>query len=513
MRLVILAASVLALASLLGVAIGARGDDPADGFELLKNPRFERGAEGWMLRQAAPAADVRHADSNSVRLDGVEPASNSWSHVGVAVTPVPADRKLRFDCHVRGKSGLQNVSLNVFGYDDDHELTFQSSKLFDLVAGKWTAISNEYVVPAGTAVLTAWIINSSSEAVAVSDAHLRVDGPQKAAPRLPKPPKDQVARPSRPASTPLDGPGVIKAQAQAAVATENKNGVGVLTFPIPGTYRHQVPLTFDLHVEPPEALKGYRWARRPDERNWLCEVTIAPSQAGALVRWEALVLVGRGTDGPLPHVLQPEAPDESAPWTRSTACVQSDDPLIREKANELAKGTEGLEAYARRVIEFTSHHKGKPDAVFDTLDAPRGSNAAVRAPAGPIWRPHCCGRGEFRPARSPTCRPGPARYTNTGWSNTGTPRPAGCGSSRRWASSGRCHAASLYLTWPTPRTKTERLTRCNAGRSCRGLLTFRCTLGRKNYAAHRGLPGNSPARGILPRSRRHSVVLKKRLRN
>ncbi len=68
----------------------------------------------------------------------------------------------------------------------------------------------------------------------------------------------------------------------------------------------------------------------------------------------------------------PKHPRKRQPWTRSTACVQSDDPAIREKANELAKGTEGVEAYARRVIEFTAHHQGKEGVPFDTLDARKG---------------------------------------------------------------------------------------------------------------------------------------------
>ena len=258
----------------------------------------------------------------------------------------------------------------MFGYDKDRDLTFHSSTRFDVIAGKWTRLTQEYVVPPGTTTLTAWVINSTAQPISVSDAHLRVDSPKKAGPRLPKEKKGGL--PGRPRPAPLDGPGVVRAQAQAAVATLGKDDVGVLTFPIPGTYRDQVPLTFDVKVEPPRALKSYRWVRRPDGRNWLCEVTVAPTQEGALVRWEALVLVGRGKDDPLPRAAQPEAPKDAAAWTRSTACVQSDDPAIRDKAKELAKGTEGVEPYARRVIEFTAHHQGKDGVVFDTLDARKG---------------------------------------------------------------------------------------------------------------------------------------------
>ena len=86
---------------------------------------------------------------------------------------------------------------------------------------------------------------------------------------------------------------------------------------------------------------------RPDVRhsierpqNWLCEVTVAPKQEG-LVRWEGLVLVVTGKNDPLPRAEKPELPWRSRLWTKNTACVQSEDPGIREKANELARGIEG----------------------------------------------------------------------------------------------------------------------------------------------------------------------------
>src|SRR5262249_9544125 len=145
--------------------------------------------------------------------------------------------------------------------------TFVSSTHFDLSAGKWTKLIKEYVVPPGTTNLAAWIINSSAKPISLSDAHLRLGGPKKAGPRIPKQPKDKTTA-SRKRLETLDGPGIIRAEAQAAVASRTDDAVGVLTFPIPGTYRDQIPLTFDLQVDPPAALKSYRWVRRSDQRNW-----------------------------------------------------------------------------------------------------------------------------------------------------------------------------------------------------------------------------------------------------
>jgi hypothetical protein len=355
------------LVALFGLCLTSRARQVAPGSELLKNPTFKQQAEGWILRGAVPDPDLRHGESASVRLGGVEPGPDSWSHAGVSISPVPTDRELRFECQVRGHADAQQASVNVFGYDDDDDLTFAASTQLNLIAGQWILLTREYVLPRGTKTFTAWLINSTAHPISASDAHLTVGGRKQAGARIAKPPQGD-----RPKGERLDGPGVVRARAQAAVAARGDDDVGILTFPIPGTYRDQVPLTFDVHVEPPGAIKSYRWVRRADGRNWLCEVTVAPKQQGALIEWEALVLVGPGKNGSLPKADRPQAPEEAAPWTRSTACVQSADAAIRARATDLADGTQGIEAFARRVIKFTSRNQGKPGVAFDTLDARKG---------------------------------------------------------------------------------------------------------------------------------------------
>jgi hypothetical protein len=152
------------------------------------------------------------------------------------------------------------------------------------------------------------------------------------------------------------------------VRPTTKGAEGIITFPVPGTYREQVPLDFVVKATPPDALKGYRLVKREDGINWLCMARVAPPQEGALVRWEALVLVKDHTAEPLPQATTPEVPAEAKPWLQSTSCVQSADPAIKAKAAELAKDAPDLEAYARRVIQFTGNHPLKTEQ-FYTLDA------------------------------------------------------------------------------------------------------------------------------------------------
>jgi hypothetical protein len=99
-----------------------------------------------------------------------------------------------------------------------------------------------------------------------------------------------------------------------------------------------------------------------------------------------------------------------AQWTQSTTCVQSADPAIRAKADELARGTDDVESYVRNVIAFTSTNKGE-GAKFNALDAKRallcGGSCTSRANLAaallrahgvaartlshlPAWYPHGC---------------------------------------------------------------------------------------------------------------------------
>lgn len=177
---------------------------------------------------------------------------------------------------------------------------------------------------------------------------------------------------------PLGGPGLIRAQGY--FQARPRKGVGTITFPVPGTYRDQVPLTFSVRSIPADAVKGYRWKRREDGRNWLCEVEVAPPPSGAYVKWESLVLVGDRPRADLPHAPEPECPDEAKPWTRSTACVQSDDPDIRAKARELAQGD--VAAYVRKAVGFaaTNPVRMRPGSTLDARCAlDTGSSCTGRA--------------------------------------------------------------------------------------------------------------------------------------
>ena len=80
-------------------------------------------------------------------------------------------------------------------------------------------------------------------------------------------------------------------QSYSSASSPGAGASGTVSFPIPLVGEHQVPLTFALDVQPPEALSGFRWVERDDGLNWLCEVDVVPPATGASVAWTALVLV------------------------------------------------------------------------------------------------------------------------------------------------------------------------------------------------------------------------------
>lgn len=181
---------------------------------------------------------------------------------------------------------------------------------------------------------------------------------------------------------PLSGPGLVRAEAAEVFRPAEPGAAGTVTFPVPGVDRDQVPLALRLEVQPAEALTASRWVRRADGRNWLLEVDVAPPGDRVLVRWEALVFVGGRPPAALPPAAAPAAPEEAAAWLRSTGCVQSDDPGVRAKAEELARGTTDVGEYARRVARFTTlnPYRGELLRALDARDALRsGSSCTGRA--------------------------------------------------------------------------------------------------------------------------------------
>jgi hypothetical protein len=313
------------------------------GTELLVNPTFADDARGWELRNASILPDGGPDGRPAVELAGVEP--RNWSDVGIALKSPPCERTLRFTCRLRPDEGGQNLSIDIFTYDHCERPLQSWSHPIALDSTEWTDVSIACSAYGDALRMTLWVINEDPRAVRVADPHWIVGEPKE-----------------------LVGAGVLRASALAVVGPGANGTVGTVTFPIPSTQAGQIPLAFDVVCDPPDALRGFRWVRRDEGLNWSCELKIDAPVRGAAVRWEALVLVPGPKRCALPKAKEAEAPHETRQWLRSTACVQSDDAGIAAKAAELAEGTRDIEAYVRRVVEFTQANGGSFETA-KTVDA------------------------------------------------------------------------------------------------------------------------------------------------
>ena len=198
--------------------------------------------------------------------------SGKWSHVGVKLNTVPTGRKLTFSCLIKGSA-------------DDH---WSDPMLLD--KDKWKTFQTEYVAPENPASFTLWVIDSVEKSCYVSKASLIAGGEQNE-------------------QTEVGKAEVISAHAQAQVKPLEGADMGIVSFPIPGEYREQIPLTFNVATSPQSALVNYSIHKRDDGRNWLCEVTVRPPSSGATVGRDSLVLVKPRKEPALAKAMPASSPE------------------------------------------------------------------------------------------------------------------------------------------------------------------------------------------------------------
>jgi hypothetical protein len=319
-------------------------------------------ATGWHLRDATVVSSGAPNAEYTVKLAGVIPEPGKWSHIGTDVRKPPVEHAINFSCLLKGTADAQKLSVNAFAYDESNK--FIEDWVIPVAVNQkdWKQFHTTYVLPKNTERFTVWVVDTESSAAFFSQPKFVVGGPQKASIGNRSADEGRVARAPDTSST------VLYAHYKACVQAEKSGQSGTVTFPIPGLYREQFPLTFEISTEPPSASSGYRIYKRSDGRNWLCELKVKPPDKGVIISWNALVLVNGRKVQILPKVA-PDAPKNVSEWLRSTKCVQTNSPEIEAKVKDLAAGAiSDVEDYVRKVIAFTSRNQGT-GAKFVSLDA------------------------------------------------------------------------------------------------------------------------------------------------
>lgn len=326
--------------------------------ELLPNTSFEEDAKGWGLQHAVVLTALNGA-GKLVQLNAVGGGSGKSSHIGAKVLNIPVNKKLEFRCHLKGTNDQACLKVNAFAYDAKGRMIQSWSSEAPASDVDWSEFSTSFTVPSDTRTFSIWVINASGKNAFVCRPSLKLSSDQRsrAGQRFTNSDAQEKGQKTR----------VLSVHYKTCVSSLFPSESGTVTFPVPGLYREQIPLSFDLTTNPSSALLGYVIKKREDKLNWVCKVRLKTSLEPVVIKWESRVLVAGRADTRPPSVSL-SAPNIVSPWRRSSLCVQSDDRDIKAKALQLSAGTDDLETYVRNVIRFTKMNKGN-GTVFDALDA------------------------------------------------------------------------------------------------------------------------------------------------
>lgn len=326
--------------------------------ELLPENLYEPSSNLWLLERSVVVSELPERAGPGVCLKAVRPGPRMRSSAGLCISAIPLDKELTFSCLLRGIRCGQQARVSILAYDAGSKMAMESRTVVALDHKGWTHFNSSFSAPQSTVKLYIWITSFAAQPAFVAQPSLNAETHSGTKGKK----KEQYKTEDFSTSTK-----VIEARYKVPIKTCGGHKRGTITFPIPGPYRGQVPMSFNLQAKPKEALLGYEIKRREDGINWIAEVKVQPPPKGAILSWESLVLIRGEEKRVLPqHAI--ETPPDTLPWLRSTKCVQSDDKEIKTKAQQLSKNVTSVESYVRKVLQFTSTNRGtgKP---FDSLDA------------------------------------------------------------------------------------------------------------------------------------------------
>lgn len=325
---------------------------------LLPEDLFEPGSHVWYLERSSKINELPERKEPGVLLCAVKPGPRMKSSVGLLLNGVPVNQELTFSCQLLGTRCGQQANVNVFAYDANGNTVMESMSLVSLDHKGWTDFETSFVAPAKTVRLNIFVISFAAQPAYFTRPSLTAGAASLSQTKRSNMCKTQDHH---------NDTKVIEARYKVPVRSHGLKDQGTVIFPIPGPYRGQVPLSFNLSAKPKDALLGYEIKQRDDGINWIAEVKVHPPPKGVILSWESLVLIRGEEERVLPNYAI-ETPPVTVAWLRSTKCVQSADIELAAKAQELSKNATSVEAYVRSVLNFTSTNRGT-GKTFDSLDA------------------------------------------------------------------------------------------------------------------------------------------------
>ncbi len=153
-------------------------------------------------------------------------------------------------------------------------------------------------------------------------------------------------------------PGLSEVVMAATVNADGKATEATYIYPLPLSYRDQVPLTFRLTVDPPAAAKSVQIVEGSGE-NRLLKLTLQDfgKHKKVNVEYRSLILVAPTSFDRVPKSAKfpKEWPAEAKPWLESTWCVDFSNERVKRLASEIRGESDDV----MTVIHSALEHAGK----------------------------------------------------------------------------------------------------------------------------------------------------------
>jgi len=326
--------------------------------QLLPNGSLDDGAEGWIPAKHPAGvvvewtADAGRGGSGGLHLAGVDDPERAVWIWRCKIERVPPGKRLKLGGWARG-AGAGGVAICAQVWDAARQriAQFATTQGQEPLAGDfdWTPIETTVVVPedAGPLHLLAFLTGGGE--AWFDDVFVEVEGDAS---------EGELAARTAPTT---GAPGTFTLRGEYRVEGRKSGAPQVsphFLFPVPISYREQVPLTYAVEVDPPDMFDSARiFEDRPG--NYVAEVILARLGDGVAVNvcWRSVVLSApRSFDDVPKRAPMPDAwPEEVAPWLQSTRSCQAEDKELVAVANEIRGERDDVIAIVEATLSKTRH--------------------------------------------------------------------------------------------------------------------------------------------------------------
>ncbi|MBI5849724.1 MAG: transglutaminase family protein [Planctomycetes bacterium] len=343
---------------------------------LIANGSFDLNADGWQ-NQAADLGDAAASWSADGGRDGSAciraacakgdaTAMRIWRAV---LAEPPYGKRLRFAGLVRGRSvGFAGICTQVWDRDHKALVQFGTTQSAHALSGDfdWTRIDATVAVPLDAGEVHLLTMVSGGGEAWFDDVEVTVDGDAT---------QDDLtalgAVTARPGTFRLRGEYRVSRRS-GWFGAKRTDAQPTLLFPMPLAYGAQVPLSYEVTVEPADQLVS-ACVFQDAPGNFVAEIVLKTPADDAVteLRWNSVVLCGPSGFATVPESapLPEEWPEDVLPWLESTRICQADHDEIQTVAKTIRGDRNDVLAIVAATLERAAEIQQQQDGACKELDA------------------------------------------------------------------------------------------------------------------------------------------------